>query len=265
MLKQLPRSSVCFAKLPIYMQNAMRDVLVVGAGPVGLTMAAELARHGASCRIVDQLAVPLPYCRAIGVTSRTLEVWDDMGIVQSMIDAGLWLRATRSILNGGPPQDSVIDLSDLPFGHLGIRQSETERILTAYLAGFGVAIERQVTLISLKQDGEGVEAALLHPDQSTEKALFRYVVGCDGARSAVRQQLGIPFEGDHYPFGFMLGDVVLDCDLPRGMSLRSITPHPGGAPDFFVAIPLPERNRYRVSMMAPARTGDSEEGAALGS
>lgn len=109
-----------------------------------------------------------------------------------------------------------------------------------------------------------MEVELVHPDQSTEKALFRCVVGCDGARSAVRHLLGIPFEGDHYPFGFMLGDVVLDCDLPRGMSLRSITPHPGGAPDFFVAIPLPERNRYRVSMMAPARAGDSVEGTEHG-
>jgi 2-polyprenyl-6-methoxyphenol hydroxylase-like FAD-dependent oxidoreductase len=114
MPKQLRQSSACFAKLPIDMPNAMQDVLVVGAGPVGLTMAAELARHGASCRIVDQLAVPLPYCRAIGITPRTLEVWDDMGIVQSMIDAGLWLRATRSILNGGPPQDSVVDLPISP-------------------------------------------------------------------------------------------------------------------------------------------------------
>src|SRR5580698_619278 len=109
------------------MQSTVQDVLVVGAGPVGLTMASELTRHGASCRIVDQLAVPLPYCRAIGVTPRTLEVWDDMGIVQTMIDAGLWLRGYRSILNGVTTEDPAVDLSDLPYGAgLGIPQPETE-------------------------------------------------------------------------------------------------------------------------------------------
>jgi 2-polyprenyl-6-methoxyphenol hydroxylase-like FAD-dependent oxidoreductase len=58
----------------------MGEVLVVGAGPVGLTVAAELARHGVGCRVIDRLHEPVPYCRAIGVTPRTLEVWDDMGI-----------------------------------------------------------------------------------------------------------------------------------------------------------------------------------------
>lgn len=242
------------------MQKTIQDVLVVGAGPVGLTMAAELARHGASCRIIDQLAVPLPYCRATGVTPRTLEVWDDMGIVQPMIDAGLWLGGTRSIINGSPAPDSVRDLSDLPYGQLGIRQSETERILTAHLATFGVAIERQVTLTGLRQDEESAEVELLHANQSTAKAVFRYVVGCDGARSMVRRQLGIAFEGDQFPVGFMLGDVMIDLDLPRGMILRSINPRVGEAPDFFLAIPLPERNRYRVTTLAPTTSGDAAEG-----
>ena len=76
------------------------DILVVGAGPVGLTMAAELARQGARCRIIDRLPAPLPYCRAIGVTPRTLEVWDDMGLARDMIDAGLWIEGLRSIIHG---------------------------------------------------------------------------------------------------------------------------------------------------------------------
>jgi 2-polyprenyl-6-methoxyphenol hydroxylase-like FAD-dependent oxidoreductase len=67
--------------------------------PVGLTMAAELARHGVACRIIDQLATLLPYCRAIGITPRTLEVWEDMGIATPMIDAGLWIDRTRRYIN----------------------------------------------------------------------------------------------------------------------------------------------------------------------
>jgi 2-polyprenyl-6-methoxyphenol hydroxylase-like FAD-dependent oxidoreductase len=91
----------------------MEDVLVIGAGPVGLTLACELARHGTRCRIVDRLVQPLPYCRAIGVTPRTLEVWEDMGIVREMIDEGLWIKGLRSIIHGQPPNDALVDFHDL--------------------------------------------------------------------------------------------------------------------------------------------------------
>ena len=238
------------------MTNPTPEVLVVGAGPVGLMMAAELARHGVSCRIIDQLATPLPYCRAIGVTPRTLEVWDDMGIATLMIDAGLWIDRRRYYLNHSPAQDTETDLSDLPYGNLGIPQPETERILTSHLATFSIAVERPVTLNSFTQNSEGVQAALQHSDGTTEKASFRYIIGCDGARSVVRRSLDIPFEGDHYPVGFMLGDVVLDSDLPRGMVLWAINAAQQGPPDFFIAVPLPARNRYRVSMLAPPDSSD---------
>src|SRR6476661_7476210 len=98
----------------------MDGVLVVGAGPVGLTMAAELARHRTRCRIIDRLAQPLPYCRAIGVTPRTLEVWEDMGIAREMIDAGLWLDGLRSIIHGYPPKDAHAAFPDLPYSSLGL-------------------------------------------------------------------------------------------------------------------------------------------------
>ena len=94
----------------------MADVLVVGAGPVGLTLAGELARHGVRCRIVERMTQPLPYCRAIGITPRTLEVWEDMGVVRDIIDAGLWLVGSRSVVDGRL-SDAEEVFPELPYGH----------------------------------------------------------------------------------------------------------------------------------------------------
>src|SRR6476661_3521959 len=101
----------------------MDGVLVVGAGPVGLTMAAELARHGTRCRIIDRLAQPLPYCRAIGVTPRTLEVREDMGIAREMIDAGLWIDGLRSIIHGHAPKDNLLERDELPMASSACRNT----------------------------------------------------------------------------------------------------------------------------------------------
>jgi 2-polyprenyl-6-methoxyphenol hydroxylase-like FAD-dependent oxidoreductase len=229
----------------------MADVLVVGAGPVGLTLACELARHGARCRIVDGAAQPSPYCRAIGVTPRTLEVWDDMGLAPAMIDAGLWLTGLRSIVHGQPPADAASPDLDLPYASLGLPQFETERVLTRHLERFGRTIERGSTLTALDQDGDGVRVRLEGPGGSVVEERFRYVVGCDGAHSAVRRLLGIAFEGAAYPWPFMLGDVRIAWDVPYGLAVRALRLIEDGPPDMFIAIPLPEPGRYRVSMLAP--------------
>jgi 2-polyprenyl-6-methoxyphenol hydroxylase-like FAD-dependent oxidoreductase len=229
----------------------MPDVLVVGAGPVGLTMAAELARHGCRCRIIDRLDAPSGHCKAIGVTPRTLEVWDDMGVARPMIDAGLWLTGLRTIVPGQPVRDAITDLSDLPYGNLGIPQYETERILTEHLGRLGVTVERGVSLTAVHDQGRRVEVELTRADGHTESAEFRFVVGCDGAHSAVRRAGGIAFSGEAFPMEFMLGDVRIDWDVPRGLAIFAIEPHDDAPPDFVVAIPLPERPRYRISMLAP--------------
>jgi len=241
----------------------MAKVLVVGAGPVGLTVASELARHGVRCRIIDRLSAPLPYCRAIGVTPRTLELWENMGIVRQMIDAGLWLTGVRSIIHGRPVVDLSTDFADLPYAELGLPQYETERILARHLGQSGIDVERGVALAALSQSDDGVSTRLVDAGGRAEDAAFSYVIGCDGAHSTVRREIGIAFTGDAFPMMFMLGDVRINWQLPRGMSLRALRLIENAAPDMFIAIALPEPGRYRVSMLAPdglASVGANDHG-----
>ncbi len=234
------------------MPQEISDVLIVGAGPVGLTLALALARHGVRPRIIDKASEPSPYCRAIGVTPRTLELFEDLGPARALIDAGLWLEGTRVAIAGQPERERRHDFTDLPYAQLGVPQDATEAVLAAALWRAGIVVERGCTLAGLDQSGNGMTAAL-ETSTGREEARFRYVVGCDGAHSAVRHALGIPFEGDAFPMEFMLGDVKIDWDLPRGLAMQAMKLVEDGPPDVFVAIPLPGRGRYRVSMLAPER------------
>ncbi|HEX2529782.1 MAG TPA: FAD-dependent monooxygenase [Geminicoccus sp.] len=230
----------------------MTDILVVGAGPVGLTLAAELARHGATCRIIDQLAQPTGYCKALGVTPRTLEVWEDMGIVRPMIEGGLWLTGLRLIVNGELVKEITEGLPALPYGlTLGLPQYETEFVLGEHARRLGILPERGTSLQSAEPSLNGVAVRLAHEDGRTEEANFRYVVGCDGAHSMVRKAAGIGFPGEAYPVEFMLGDVAVDWPVPRGVGIRAVQMEDGEMTGFLVAVPLPDKGRYRLTSYAP--------------
>ena len=114
----------------------------------------------------------------------------------------------------------------------------------------GVTPERGIALTALSQDASGVTVTL-SGDAGAKEAQFAYVIGCDGAHSTVRRQIGVGFTGDAFPWPFMLGDVHIAWDLPYGMALRALRLHEDGPPDMFIAIPLPEAGRYRISMPAP--------------
>ena len=192
----------------------MADVPIVGAGQVGLPLACELARHGARCRIVDGAAQPSPYCRAIVVTPRTLEVWEDMGLAREMIDAGLWLTGLRTVLYGQPPVDALSPPLDLPYASLGLPQSETERVLTRHLERCGLRVERGLRLTALEQDDAGVRVRLQDDGGAVAEAGFRHVVGCDGAHSTVRRPLA-DLQGGGADTGY-----VADTDVSLGPACR---------------------------------------------
>jgi 2-polyprenyl-6-methoxyphenol hydroxylase-like FAD-dependent oxidoreductase len=189
------------------------DVLVVGAGPTGLTLAAQLQAFGATVRIIDRQLDRVHESRALAVQPRTLEVLRGLGVTEELIVRGndaVWVqlhaggRVVRIRLFGLGLDDTAY-----PF-LLFVSQAATEQILLDHLTGRGRPVERGVELVGFRADPDAVTSALRHRDGRTEQVHARYLVGCDGASSTVRHGAGIPFKGGAYPQTFALADLEVD-------------------------------------------------------
>ncbi|MFC8271297.1 FAD-dependent monooxygenase [Streptomyces sp. NPDC057271] len=242
------------------------DVLIVGAGPVGLSAAAELRRRGVECRLVDRLPARLPYAKAVGVQPRTLEIWDRMGLASAVLERAVPLRGQLLYVNGREQARFELALPpDVPYRFAALPQYETERLLEEYVADLGTAVERGTELLSFAQDADGVTARLRTASGADDELRARFLIGCDGAHSTVRKGLGLSYEGGAFPEEYMLGDVETDWDLPYGYGLRSLhRAEDGSTDDVLVCIPLPGTRRYRMSMTVPPELSADGAGKARG-
>jgi 2-polyprenyl-6-methoxyphenol hydroxylase-like FAD-dependent oxidoreductase len=192
------------------------QVLVVGGGPVGIFMAAELCRHGVACRVVDMNEGPRNNARASVIQPRTLEIFEHLGIVGRFLEAGVACPEVVITTPDLAPLRTVsydeLD-SSFPFS-LSLEQSKTERLLIGHLEWLGGKVERRVALRNFVQDTSGVTAVLDHADGSDETLRCEYLVACDGAHSTVRHSLGVTFEGEAKSKVFRVCEGRLEWRVP---------------------------------------------------
>jgi len=194
--------------------TAETPILVVGAGPTGLTLACELARHGAPVRIVEKLAAVLPWCRATGVHARSLEIFQDLGVVDAFVTEGEKVRGTSQYANGERFLHARYAEVDSPYPFtIAIGENRTEEILEALLNRLGVQVERETELVAMSERLDGVDAILKRANGGEERVLTPWLVGCDGSHSTVRHRNRQRFPGEMDPHAFIVADVVLDAPI----------------------------------------------------
>jgi 2-polyprenyl-6-methoxyphenol hydroxylase-like FAD-dependent oxidoreductase len=241
------------------MSESQTPALIVGAGPIGLALACDLARRGVGCRVVDdgEGPTPLDESRALAVWERTLEVLDDLGAIGSVLEHGKRLHGLNAFTERRRLLHVGLDLDgeDTPYPFLlSLPQGWTERALLERLGGLGVEVEWRTRLADLRADEGGVTATLETPDGPRE-ARPHWLVGCDGARSVVRHRLGVSFEGTEYEEHFLLADVDLRWDVPDDEGRLFLLPEGGG----LAAFPLPEPGRWRLIDATGAVESDDRE------
>jgi len=246
------RSAKTFAKNgEVTMQP---EVLIAGAGPVGMTAACELARFGIPLRIVDKAAQRTDKSKALVLWSRSLELLDrGPGGAAPFVNAGFKALAVNFVardgeLMGHVSMESV--KSPFPYG-LMLPQSETERLLEERLKGLGVSVERQVEVLGFKPSGTGIHATLRRADGGEETVSCNWLLGCDGAHSIVRHTLGVPFTGETLNSDWMLADIHMK-GYPYPDTEASVYWHKDGA---FVIFPI-SPGRYRVLADLPLTSGE---------
>jgi 2-polyprenyl-6-methoxyphenol hydroxylase-like FAD-dependent oxidoreductase len=230
-------------------------VVIVGAGPTGVILAIELARRGVQVRILDEQPARSRETRAIALHARTLELFDQIGIVGEFLEQGH--KATGMAVHTRARRITRVEFGalDSPYPFvLMLGQDKTQRILDQRLEQLGVTIERAVEVLKLEPHDDGVELETRRIGERSCRLLnARWIVGCDGAHSVVRRHLGVPFDGDDYAQDWLMAEVGIDWQMERErFHVFSYTAAP------MVCFPMPG-SRWRVIIpQVPNREGERQ-------
>jgi 2-polyprenyl-6-methoxyphenol hydroxylase-like FAD-dependent oxidoreductase len=196
------------------------EVLIIGAGPTGLVLALWLARLGVTVRIIDKTAEPGTTSRALAVQARTLELYRQLDLTDAVLAEGHQVPAVNLWVKGEPKarlafQNIGSGLTAYPFLHI-FPQDQHERLLIDRLAAFGVRVERSTELIGFTEQDQRINARLRGVGGEELQCAASYIVGCDGARSTVREAMGTGFPGGTYRQLFYVADVEAAGEAVNG-------------------------------------------------
>ena len=242
------------------------EVLIVGAGPTGLALAGQFIRYGVDFVIVDQKEGTTPFSKAIGVQARTLEIYQQIDLADRLVELGAITKGVR-LIEGGVARAEVPlaelgqGMSPFPF-LLIVEQGKHEKLLYEFIKSHGKDVRWQTTLTDFSQDDAGIAGTIVQT--SGEKQLgdeqlveAKYLVACDGAKSHVRKELGLTFEGSTLERLFYVADVQIKWDFPHDMLAACLAKDQSTA--FF---PMPGTDHYRIVGVFPEET-ELKEGEVL--
>jgi 2-polyprenyl-6-methoxyphenol hydroxylase-like FAD-dependent oxidoreductase len=240
------------------MQTTIRtDVVIIGAGPTGLSLACQLIRYGVDFVIVEKNEGLTPYSKAIGVHARTLEIYEQLGLAQKAVEQGTVAGKGRLIVGGEVRGE--IDFSNIgeglsPYPYvLMLEQSKNEKLLSEYLRSHGKEVLWRTELESFSQSDSGVTVQVKTADSASQIIESKYLAGCDGPKSFVRHTLGLSFEGSTFERMFYVADAQIDWNFSHDALHICLSKD-----SFVVFFPLKGEKRYRIVGVFPEEFAKDE-------